>query len=185
MEEALEEDFPRVRHAIGDVEFSRQVARYVSAYPSRSWTLSDLGAGFEAFLRERDESLADLAAREWAGVHCLQAVEIDPARIQAELAQAGLGTRLRLSASARLLRLSRGEVWMVYRGPDFELREESLAELPASLLGLLKEREGRTVEELATWAEGKVDPDTFQAWFARWMGLGWFELVNGKRKGEV
>ncbi len=50
MEEALAIDYPALKHFLGREEFMRVVARYVDAYPSRSYTLNRLGDHLPEFL---------------------------------------------------------------------------------------------------------------------------------------
>jgi hypothetical protein len=55
MEEALSSDYPALKHFLGDGEFMRLVARYVDAYPSRSYTLNRLGDRFPEFVATLDD----------------------------------------------------------------------------------------------------------------------------------
>ena len=48
--EALETDYPGLRHFLGAVEFARVVGRYVDSFPSRSYTLNRLGDHLPEFL---------------------------------------------------------------------------------------------------------------------------------------
>ncbi|GIX04094.1 MAG: hypothetical protein KatS3mg113_1100 [Planctomycetaceae bacterium] len=73
--ECLQTDYPAVRACVGDEVFLTWCVAYLQAYPSRSYTLADLGAHFPTFLRaarpprEHDtpdfaDFLAELAAYE-------------------------------------------------------------------------------------------------------------------------
>lgn len=67
MNEALESDYPVLKHVLGDEAFETLVADYVAAHPSRSYTLNRLGDHLPAFLAARgDAALADLARAELA-----------------------------------------------------------------------------------------------------------------------
>ncbi len=71
MIEALEADFPVIRHRLGADAFADLVAAYVAEYPSRSYTLNRLGDRLPEFLDAHPEipdhaSLADLARFELA-----------------------------------------------------------------------------------------------------------------------
>jgi hypothetical protein len=76
--ECMREEFPAVAHCLGEETFNAFAASYLQKYPSRSYTLCQLGANFPHFLvetrpaREEGESeiswpefLADLARFEW------------------------------------------------------------------------------------------------------------------------
>lgn len=77
--ECMREEFPAAKHALGDELFDSFAAAYLQTYPSRSYTLCQLGANFPRYLAEtrppREEGdpevswpefLADLARYEWA-----------------------------------------------------------------------------------------------------------------------
>jgi hypothetical protein len=71
MVEALEADYPAVRHVLGEEAFQELIEEYVGAYPSRSYTLNRLGDHLPRFLEEHPERpraafLADLARLELA-----------------------------------------------------------------------------------------------------------------------
>ncbi len=50
--ECLQEEFPAVAHAVGAEAFATFVWGYLQAYPSQSYTLSQLGRNFPMFLQE-------------------------------------------------------------------------------------------------------------------------------------
>ena len=66
--ECLREEFSAVVHAVGEETFDSFSFEYLQQYPSRSYTLSDLGAQFAQFLREtrpeRDPETGDTP--DWA-----------------------------------------------------------------------------------------------------------------------
>jgi Putative DNA-binding domain len=71
MVEALENDFPAVAHFLGNDVFAALVTAYVTAHPSRSYTLNRLGDRFPGFVRSsevpgvrRKAFVADLARLE-------------------------------------------------------------------------------------------------------------------------
>ena len=76
--ECMREEFPATTYALGEELFDSFAAEYLQQYPSRSYTLCQLGANFPRYLiesrppREEDEPevswpefLADLAQYEW------------------------------------------------------------------------------------------------------------------------
>ncbi len=73
--ECLREEFPVLVHALGEETFDAFALAYLQKYPSRSYTLNQLGAAFPRFLAETrpdtveetwPEFLVDLATLEWA-----------------------------------------------------------------------------------------------------------------------
>src|SRR5260370_4744681 len=50
--ECLREEFPVLKHALGDEIFDAFAAEYLERYPSRSYTLFQLGVNFPRFLAE-------------------------------------------------------------------------------------------------------------------------------------
>lgn len=64
--EVLRDEFPAVRHAIGDEAFDGFAFGYLQAYPSRSYTLADLSGSFSKYLREtRPPADDDAAGPDW------------------------------------------------------------------------------------------------------------------------
>ena len=70
MLEALESDYPALAHFLGHGAWQRLVRAYVSAHPSRSYTLNELGRRLPEFVRRvrvrRPAFCHDLARLEWA-----------------------------------------------------------------------------------------------------------------------
>jgi hypothetical protein len=79
MMEALESDFPGVAHFLGDAAWERLVRAYVTAHPSRSYTLNELGRRLPEFVRRarvpRPAFCHDLARLEWAVSEAFDAPE--------------------------------------------------------------------------------------------------------------
>ena len=82
---ALAEDFPALRSVIGSRAFDAMSVAYLSAHPSRSFTLRNLGARLAAWLSAnpqfagRRAALAvDVARIEWAFVEVFDAGEHEP-----------------------------------------------------------------------------------------------------------
>ena len=75
MVEALEADYPALRHLLGEEPFAELVEDYVQAYPSRSYTLNRLGDHLPQFLLDRQTHphaglLHELARLELAITKC-------------------------------------------------------------------------------------------------------------------
>jgi hypothetical protein len=92
--DALVEDYPKLRVALGEDRFGEVVARYLRAHPPRSFTLREAGVALAEFLRGGELApawAADLAALERARVEVFDGPDATP------LAQddvAALGTEL-------------------------------------------------------------------------------------------
>lgn len=65
--DCLREEFPVLKHALGDEVFDAFAAGYLQQYPSRSYTLFELGKDFPRFLRDTRPALdADDGTTDWA-----------------------------------------------------------------------------------------------------------------------
>jgi len=90
MEEALESDYPALKHFLGDDGFRSLVAAYVRAHPSRSYSLNFLGRHLPDFMRDapglrRSAFCHDLARLEQAVAEVFDAPE-EPALRAEEIA---------------------------------------------------------------------------------------------------
>ena len=110
MEEALESDYPALKHFLGDARFRALVAGYVRAHPSRSYSLNFLGGrlpdyvGAAPGLRHRG-FCHDLARLEQAVAEVFDAAQEEPLRaeeIAAVPEAAWEGARLAPIAAFRL-----------------------------------------------------------------------------------
>jgi hypothetical protein len=66
--ECLREEFPVLLHALGDEAFDQFAVGYLQKYPSRSYTLNDLGTHFPRYLAESrpQEALDDGSEMAWS-----------------------------------------------------------------------------------------------------------------------
>jgi hypothetical protein len=111
MEEALESDYPALKHLLGDDGFRRLVAGYVQSHPSRSYSLNFLGGHLPDYVREapglhRRAFGHDLARLEQAVAEVFDAPEEPALSAEATLAvpeKAWEGARLVPIAAFRLL----------------------------------------------------------------------------------
>jgi hypothetical protein len=75
--ECLADDYPAVKHALGETDFDVAAGAFIDAHPSRSPSLNFYGRPFAPFLRTWSHPLtpfaADLASLEWALVEVLHA----------------------------------------------------------------------------------------------------------------
>src|SRR5258707_1575006 len=65
--ECLSEEFPVLKHALGEEVFDAFAVEYLERYPSRSYTLFQLGVNFPRFLAETrpDREADEGVAAEW------------------------------------------------------------------------------------------------------------------------
>lgn len=108
---ALAEDFPALRSVIGARAFEAMSVAYLSAHPSRSFTLRNLGSHLAEWLRKnpqfagRRAALAnDVARVEWAFVEAFDAAEHEPLTLE-QIATLDGGSRLALQPHLQLIEL--------------------------------------------------------------------------------
>lgn len=114
MVQSLEEDLPSARRFIGSRRFRSLCWQYLQRYPSRSFTLRDLGWAFPEWCARTEtleewerRAVAALARLEWAAIEVADAADSEPlkpdtaARLTAE-------SRLSLAPSVRLLAVPAG-----------------------------------------------------------------------------
>lgn len=119
--ECLAEEFPTVRASVGEELFANFVVTYLQQFPSRSYTLANLGRDFPKFLQQSRPERAS-AEPDWADFlidvaqleRCYSEVfdgpgeeeqPPDPAKLVIPAADPA-AVRVRLTASLRLMRFS-------------------------------------------------------------------------------
>lgn len=107
--DALREDFSALAFVVGERRFAALAVAYLTAWPSRSFTLRNLGWRIVEWIEEHPEYTgrraalaADVARIEWAHVEAFDGAECMPLSAAAEI---GGGSRLRLQPHLRLLAL--------------------------------------------------------------------------------
>lgn len=81
LHDALVEDYPKLRSALGDERFGGLATQYLRAHPPRSFTLRDLGIDLAEYARESAFAppwAADLAALERARVEVFDGPDAQP-----------------------------------------------------------------------------------------------------------
>jgi len=80
---SLSEDFPGLRSLIGERKFEKLAVAYLNECPSESFTLRNLGARLEAWLRKHREYIAgvervaiDMVRLEWADIDAFDGLEL-------------------------------------------------------------------------------------------------------------
>jgi hypothetical protein len=108
---ALAEDFPALRSVIGARAFEAMSVAYLSAHPSRSFTLRNLGSHLSDWLRKnpqfagRRAALAnDVARVEWAFVEAFDAAQHEPLTLE-QIATLDGESRLALQPHLQLMEL--------------------------------------------------------------------------------
>ena len=106
------EDFPGLRAVLGDKRFEAMSKAYLLDCPSRSFTLRNLGARLEAWLRKHPkwagpkQALAiDIARLEWADIEAFDGKAEPALRTEDLTAEAGAKLKLKLQPYVRLLDL--------------------------------------------------------------------------------
>lgn len=108
---ALAEDFPGLRAVLGERQFDAMAKAYLLANPSRSFTLRNLGARMEIWLRKnrkwggtKQDLALDIARLEWADIEAFDG-KSSPALRREDLASADPARlKLTLQPYVRLLR---------------------------------------------------------------------------------
>ena len=111
VQDSLYEDFPGLRAVLGERAFHRLARAYLNDFPSRSFTLRNLGARLESWLRRnpgyagKQHRLAlDMVRLEWAHIEAFDSAaenELGPE----DLLELGPSFRVRLQPYVRLLDL--------------------------------------------------------------------------------
>ncbi len=106
----LSEDFPGLRAVLGERRFDAMAKAYLVANPSRSFTLRNLSARMESWLRKNpkwagpNQRLAlDIARLEWADIEAFDGKAEPPLRPEDLASAAGTNLKLVLQPYVRLL----------------------------------------------------------------------------------
>jgi hypothetical protein len=106
------EDFPGLRAVLGDRKFEAMSKAYLVDCPSQSFTLRDLGARLETWLRKhpkwagpKQELAIDITRLEWADIEAFDGKAEPPLRPEELGADAGPDLRLKLQPYISLLDL--------------------------------------------------------------------------------
>ena len=107
------EDYPGLRAVLGDSGFLRMAETYLTRFPSRSWTMRNLGSGLVRFLTrephwaKKKQALAlEVARFEWAQIEAFDAASKTPLDFEALEIASPNELRLDLQPHVRLLELT-------------------------------------------------------------------------------
>jgi hypothetical protein len=108
---ALSEDFPALRSVVGDRAFEAMSVAYLSAHPSRSFSLRNLGSHFAEWLQKnphyagrRARLAQDVASMEWAFVEAFDGAERDALKLD-QISTLDGNSRLSLQPHLQLIEL--------------------------------------------------------------------------------
>jgi hypothetical protein len=135
---ALAEDFTALSAVIGSRAFDRLAVAYLTAHPSRSFTLRNLGSHLVEWLKanpgytgRRHRLAVDVARIEWAFVEAFDSAEREPLTID-QISTLDAGSRLTLQPHVRLLALD-------YPADDLVLNLHKREKRQASEAGMQRE----------------------------------------------
>ncbi len=107
---SMTEDFPGVRSVLGEKRFDAMCKAYLMDCPSRSFTLRNLGAKLEPWLRRHpkwagteQQLVLDIARLEWADIEAFDAAAVPALRTEDLGGASGAGLRLQLQPYVQLL----------------------------------------------------------------------------------
>jgi hypothetical protein len=108
----LSDDFDGLRALLGEAQFQKMARAYLVDFPSRSFTLRDLGHGLSKWLPEhlefapgREQIAVEMARLEWAEIEAFDA-ETRPTLSIEDIAQLGDDSSLELQPFVSLLELT-------------------------------------------------------------------------------
>ena len=208
MNEALEYDYPTVKHYLGEDGFEQLVREYVQVFPSTSYTLNRLGDHLPGYLETRtdwadSQFLADLARFELAITQVFDEAEspvLTAEELQSVPTEAWETARLKPIAAFRLLELKHAVVphlkayhhgqpsprprrrnsWVAVYRREFSPLYLELSRAEHDLLKALVE--GTSLAEALATAAMTVRSSQRQEkifrWFRTWVAEGLFSSVE-------
>jgi hypothetical protein len=200
--EALESDYPAVRHFLGEEGFYDLASRYVDAHPSRSYTLNRLGDHLPDYIATqtdlpKQEFLHELARLELAVTEVFDAVEtpvVTAEQIAVVPPDAWETARLKPIEALRVLsfcypvseylggvdeenpfpRIRKQATWVVVYRNNFNLHRQSLTRPAFELFNALVS--GMPVGEAVSGRA--VSQKKLFGWFRDWMASGLFQSIE-------
>lgn len=110
--DCLWDDYPGLRAVLGPARFEKLRIAYLNQYPSRSFTLRNLGSRLVEFLKEhpqytapREKMCLDMASFEWAQVVAFDSLALPPVGVDDLLGKDPATLRLALQPQLTLLEM--------------------------------------------------------------------------------
>lgn len=210
--ECMEKDFARTKKAVGDEAFTKLVAEYLKAYPSKFTSIDEVGSRFAGFVSEFDEIslsewVGDLALFEWSWIEAFYAkdfltnnndwpkeiatnpqvcLKVHPSvrLIHSDYPLAQLVKRLDVEEILNRKDLSQNEPCdlIIFRSSG----EVSWEEMDPGLFQILKNLKNHIpLEEAFSQAQG-IDPNLISQNFSRWVERGILcGIFNERNEGVV
>jgi len=180
IEESLADDFPELKEALGEKNFSKLIRHYLKGYPSRYPGLAQIGKNLPAFLAELEEPigshdvapLIEKAKMEWARCLCQWSENAEPTHFAKLLdlpEDERLKQKLVLSPNAQFVpSTTPGFCTIVFYKVRNEVKNQELSPSMEKLLGEI--RKGRTLSELILMLENSEQPAL--QWISNWVAEG-------------
>lgn len=208
MVEALEADYPAVRHFLGEGAFAELVRDYVQRYPSRSYTLNRLGDHLPRFFldepaRRQAAFLHDLARAELAVTEAFDEEEspvLDAEALQSVSEEAWVHARLVPVRALRLLTLRhavtghldaakhgrpaprprRRAIFLAVYRRDYSVRRVELGAAEHALLAALVSGTplGAAIAGATLRLRETRREETVFRWFRGWIAEGLFSAID-------
>lgn len=183
--EAVVEDFPKIRDAIGETDLEDLVREYLEIYPSRYPTLTEVGQHFEAFLRAHSISkthayLPEMAQFEWKKIETFYTDDLPAEDWTQKLSQPGVdlySLRLEFQPHVSLMKSEWAFHQLSEKAPIPSLQQsfflfyrenwvcefESISHAQHRVLEALLA--SKTLGQALSVAQ---DPTEIQSWFSHW-----------------
>lgn len=186
LQNAFAEDFPALHSVVGSSRFETLANAYLTAYPSRSFTLRNLGSHLHAWLSENPEyagrrvALAlDVIAVEWACIEAFDNAELAPLG-SADAAAIGAESRLHLQPHLQLLALDYQADELVLGMHRNQKRESTEAGARQSDTGDEESAEPLRLSKRPTWLA--IHRSDYSLYYRR-LSRGEFLTLNALRRG--
>jgi hypothetical protein len=195
--ECLADDYPVLKHALGEAAFETLCHQYIARFPSKRPNLNTFGQHMPGFC---EGFLSELAALEWAVVQAIHAAEgrsMVGAQLASMRAEAWASVRLRKCPSLQVLRANypvNDYYQAVREGNDPTLPAQSPSATAVYRAGLTVWRQrltpvmadvlsalarGETLEQAVAHVPDGHSPEQVLSWFREWVEAGLFEAVDG------
>jgi hypothetical protein len=186
LQNAFAEDFPALHSVVGSSRFEVLANAYLTAHPSRSFTLRNLGSHLHAWLSEnpsyagRRVALAlDVVSIEWACIEAFDNAELLPLS-PADAAGIGAESRLRLQPHLQLLALNYPADELVLEMHRNQKRESTEAGARQNDTGMEETVEPLRLNKRPTWLA--IHRSDYSLYYRR-LSKGEFLTLSALRRG--